>query len=389
VIVLAAFVLCATAAGSGGSGTRIAFLRHGSLFVLDLGTGKQTKMLAHAPLETIAWSGDGRLLSDGGHIVGRPALPTTALAWAPTGETAAYLTSRGAVDLWAPGVGSRTILGAGWGATSLAWGGDGELALGRAAGGIRGVWLWRAGLLTRVARASGPFPRPIVAGVDGRGRVLWWNDLQGSASIAADGLELYANATPIAQTLVFPDYVQVCGSGLAVAAGTDRYTTRAKRILFEGRDISRDASLSWVSPSCSAGGLLVAAAGRNWYEPRIGEDEDRAIWELRPDRAQLTHPPAGWTDENPRILPDGSIMFIRTRETSVKLPGHWTTPTGGRTAAYVPGGWRTTDHGRIELLSEGRLAWIASTSWSTGGYGGSYVNYYGHYGWPWLVAVSP
>ena len=375
VAVVAAVVVCVVSSSgstAAASGARIAFLSQGSLVVVDLATGARRTALAHAPTQAIAWSGDGRLLSDGGRIVGGPALAASRLAWAPTGETAAYQTRSGAIELWSPGAGSRTILPASWGATSFAWGQDGELALGRSTRSHRDVWLWRAGKLRRVATASGSDPRPLVAAVDGRGRVLWWDDPFSSASIAADGLSLYANATRLAQTLVFPDYIARCGSRVAVAAGNDRYTTDGKRILLDGRDVSRDPALSWVSPACDASGVLVAAAGRNLGQPRIGHDEHRAIWELEPRRGQLSHPPAGWTDENPRVLPDGSILFVRTRETSVK----------------VEDGYRTTDRGLIERIAGGHTDQVATTSWSSDGFGGSYIDYYGHYGWPWLLATT-
>jgi hypothetical protein len=385
----AAIALAALALGGNASADpRLAFLRGGDLVVLDLATRGQHVALARAPVAPIAWSGDGRLLSIGGRVVGGSTLSPGPLAWAPTGETAAYQTASGAVELWSPGRGSRAILAASWGATSVAWGANGELVLGRGPRDHHDVWLWNDGRLTRVAVAHDQYPRPIAAGVDGVGRALWWDDPWSSGSIAADGIPLLANGRRLAKTLVFSDYVAVCGTHVALAAGRDRYTTHGKRILFDGRDVSRDASLSWVSPSCNTRGLLVAAAGRNWVERRIGKGERRSIWELAPQRVRLTYPPAGWTDENPRVLADGSILFVRTRETSVKLPGHTAAVPGGRTTTYVEGGWRITDHGRIELISHGRVTWIASTSWSIDGFGGSYTDHYGHYGWPWLVAVT-
>jgi hypothetical protein len=389
VVALALLALVAGWAPVAGAATRVAFFDAGNLVVLDLASGRRHVAMNGAPVEPLAWSGDGKLLSVGGRIVGGPTLHTPTLAWAPTGETAAYQTRTGAVDLWSPGRGSRTILAPGWGVTSLAWGPGGVLAFGRATPSHDDVWTWKAGRLTRVAVSHGPSPRPLVAGVDGGGRVLWWDDLESSGSIAADGLVLSANGTKLATTLVFPDYVSVCGSHLALAAGRDRYTTHGKSILLDGRDVSRDPALSWVSPSCNAGGLLVAAAGRNWYETRIGQGEHRSIWELAPRRVRLTSPPAGWTDENPRALPDGGVLFVRTRETSSRLPGHWTTPSGAHDAVYVEGGWKVTDTGKLGLAhgGGGRVRWLATTSWTNTESGG-YETYYGHYGWPWLVAVA-
>ena len=160
-------------------------------------------------------------------------------------------------------------------------------------------------MLRRVAGPLRGVATPIVSGFAPDRRVLWWPDYQHSASIQADGLPLYANQARIAATLVFPDFVVRCGRHLAFVAGGDRYTTHGKRILFDARDVSDDATRSWVSPSCTANGELVAAAGRNWEESRFGM-EHRAIWRLLPTRSQLTHAPAGWTDESPHLLRDGS-----------------------------------------------------------------------------------
>src|SRR5262249_56424742 len=121
------------------------------------------------------------------------------------------------------------------------------------------VWIWRGGHVTRIAGPLRGVQRPIVRGFDGNGRVLWWSDLEGSASIAADGLPLYANRTKIATTLPYPDYVAVCGTNLVVAAGSDRYAMDGKRLLLNGHNLSNDRSRSWVEPSCS-GDVLVAAA---------------------------------------------------------------------------------------------------------------------------------
>lgn len=386
-LALALIGLAAAAPAASGTGpaapVRVAFLRGGSLVVLSLATGRRRIVLRDAPADALAWSGDGKLLSDGGRIVGGPSLPATALAWAPGGETAAFVTRARGVDLWTPAKGTQTFVPAGWNATTVAWGANGSLVIGRycsrsscGSPSREGVWAWApGGRLREVVSLRRPWQYPIVDGADARGRPLWWDDPQGSGSIAADGITLFDGRTPLAPTLVFPDYVALCGSRLAYAAGHDRYTTFGKRIVLDGRDVSRDTSLSWVSPSCDASGLLVAAAGRNWHEKYIGRGENRSIWELAPVRRRLTAPPPGWTDESPRVLPDGSVMFVRTRETAVKQPQNW----------------RVTDHGRIELIANGRTTWIATTSWSAEEIGADdrYANYYGHYGWPWLVAVTP
>jgi hypothetical protein len=375
IVAVALLALALAGSASGGSQRqRVAFVHAGDLVVVDLATGTRTVVLRQAPLGPVAWSGDGKLLSDGPVIVGGPTLATGRIVWAPEGETAAYQTSDGAVHLWTPSGGSRTIVLRSWGARSLAWGPNGELALGRKATPGEGprahqeVWVWRDGTLRRVV---GPLPgdtTPIVEGFAPDGRVLWWNDLFDSGSIASDGLVLSANTQPLATTLIHPDFVSVCGSHLVYAKGRDRYTTKGKSIVFDGRDISLDGTRSWVSPSCNAAGFVAAAAGRNWWEHRIGQGELRSIWELAPKKQRLTHPPAGWTDEYPRVLDDGSVLFVRTHQTL--------------------GDGAVTEHASLDRYTAGRVTPIASLTTKAGELSPWEPNYYGHYGWPQLLAVS-
>jgi hypothetical protein len=375
-VALAAVALALPAASAGGD-AKIAYVLGKRATIVYLGSPLR-QPIALTKSGPPRWSGDGRLLSIGGWIVGRARLRATELAWAPTGEAAAYSLEDGAVRLWTP-KGSRPVVDATWGATSFAWGAKGNLALGRSVCHVpcgvplhQEVWIWRNGSLRRVAGPLSGAQKPIVAGFAPDGRVLWWPDEQGSGSIAADGLPLYADRSRITKTLVFPDFVARCGRHLAVVAGGDRFTTHGKRILFDGRDVSDDATRSWVSPSCSANGKLVAAAGRNWEEHPIGA-EHRAIWQLLPTRRQLTRPPSGWTDESPHLLADGSVVFVRTRQTARKRDGEWI----------------TTNRGLLERVSQGQLTQLAELTFTTKDTSGEWLNYYGHYNWPDRIAISP
>ena len=360
-------MLATPAAGAGAPAGKLAFLDRGALHVVNLATGSRRVVATHVSGPP-GLSGGGKLVSVGGRIVGGPTLTNERLVWAPTGETAAYQTQAGAVFTWSPATGRRVVVRASWGATSFAWGRNGALALGRSVCHVpcgvplhQEVWIRRDGSLRRVAGPLRGVQMPRIAAVAGDGRALWWSDLQGSASIAADGLPLYADRTHVADTLVYPDYVSVCGGHLAVAQGGDRYAMHGKHIVFDGRDVSRDPSRSWVSPSCSAAGTtLVAAASVNATPPRIGR-EHRAIWQLLPTRKRLTSPPADFTDELPRLLRDGSVVFVRTRSHSTGL--------------------QLYGLGTVELLRGGRLTALGSA--------GRASNYYGHYDWPDAVAVSP
>jgi hypothetical protein len=171
----------AAAAQSVDTRGRIAFLQGQRLVVLDLATGKRTVAMTHAPPGPVRWSGDGRLVSDAGRIAGGPTLATSQLVWAPSGEAAAYQTRRGsgAVVLWSRG-GSRTIVPAGWGATSFAWGPNGALALGRSVCHVpcgvprhQEVWIWRDGKLRPVVGPLRGIQLVLVSGWTPDGRVLW------------------------------------------------------------------------------------------------------------------------------------------------------------------------------------------------------------------------
>jgi hypothetical protein len=377
VAVLLLVLAVATSVQADSNKTRVAFVHGSDLVVSDLATGAQQTVLRGAPKGPVAWSGDGQLLSDGGLIVsgsGPPvSLPTQRIVWAFEGETAAYQTADSALHLWTA-AGSRTIVRRSWGLRSFAWGPDGELALGRKAHPGQGieahqeVWVWKSGTFRRVVGPLRGDTTPLVEGFAPDGGVLWWDDLFDSGSIASDGLTLSDGMRRVARTLIHPDFVSVCGSHLVVAAGRDRYTTRGKSIVLDGRDISADRTRSWVSPSCN-GTMVVAAAGRNWWEPRIGKGELRAIWELVPQRVQLTHPPTGWTDEYPRVLPDGSVLFVRTHQTV--------------------GDGTVTEHAGLELYAHGTVRPIGSLTTTVSDLSRDWEpNFYGHYGWPQLLAVS-
>ena len=327
--------------------------------------------LPASPYRNLAFSGDGRLVSIGGDVVGRVKLPTGTLTWAPTGERAAYVTSEGAVVVWTP-AGKRRIESRGWAARpflpSLAWSREGTLAVGRG----HEIWVWRNGAAHRLV---GPVEGlPVLAGWTGDGRVLWWQ-WPDSGSIAADGVALYAGSERLGTTLMYRDYLAVCGRHLAFAAGGDRSSDHGKSIVFDGRDVSHDGSRSWVSPSCTAAGpTVVAAAGRDLGVCCHIHTEHRAIWELLPARRQLTHPPDGWTDESPRVFANGDVLFVRTRLTSVKK---------GDT-------YHDTERGRVMLLSHGSLRQLAEIGYRDVDELKLYLGpYYDHYDFSQLLAVWP
>ena len=97
------------------------------------------------------------------------------------------------------------------------------------------------------------------------------------------------------------------------------------------------------------------------------------LWQLLPRKGRLTDPPPGFTDEFPQVLPDGSVLFVRTRQTSFKRAEQW----------YA------TEHGTLELLGNGMLLPLGDVTYTTNEITGDFGNYYGHYAWSSRIAIKP
>jgi hypothetical protein len=380
--VLAAAVVLVPSSAATQSGPRALLVRDGNrLAILYVGRAPHFLQPLTPRHGTLQFSGDGRLISIGASINGRTSMPGP-LVWGPTGERAAAVTPRGGVVVWTPATGKRVVARSGWGAQSVAWSRDGALAIGRfvcprtcAYGRDRSIWVWRNG---KLARRLGPFPHGPIGMIPepfawtGNGAILWWW-WPGSSSVAADGVAVYRNGTRLGTMLMYPEYAAVCGAHLALAEGGDRYSTHGKWIDFDGRDVSRDTKLSWVSPTCTADGRLVAAAGPNSY-PRLTTETHRAIWQLLPTRKQLTSPPEGWSDEDPHLFADGSLLFVRSRTRTTQSARSWT----------------DMQSGRVMLLVQGKLHEVAQIGFTQPGDVYTYpVEYYGRYDWSQLLAVTP
>jgi Tol biopolymer transport system component len=200
--------------------------------------------------------------------------------------------------------------------------------------------------------------------------VLFTLALLPASSANLDGLPLHAvsargGAAPrVADaSLSYPEFFARCSGRLAFVAGSDRMTTREKRIVlatpprWRGIEVSRDRGRSWVSPACSRTGRLIAArAGRSWTQSRFGL-ERRSIWLLSADgstRRRLTAPPPGRSDELPRWTSDGrGVLFVRSGPTTLQA--------AARGSLYVV---------RLDRVLGGPLVDLGMTG-----------NYYGRYGW--------
>jgi hypothetical protein len=127
----------------------------------------------------------------------------------------------------------------------------------------------------------------------------------------------------------------------------------------------------WVSPACDAAGRPVAAASRN--DPNAPGGRIASIWQLLPTRRQLTRPPWGWSDESPRLLPDGSLLFVRSRIASRR---------DGST-------WLDTQLGRIMVLGHGKLVEMTEIGYRNLPACNAYLGPHdGHYAWSPILAVS-
>jgi dipeptidyl aminopeptidase/acylaminoacyl peptidase len=362
---------------------RIAYVRSGSLHVLDLATCED-RVLAKPASSPVRFSPDGRWTAFGsGAVVSarggqvRRARTTYAWAWAPRGHVLAAVTPRGGLLL-----GSRRLLPDGWGTSDVAFAPDGSIVVARSRRTRGSIWTLARPSRTPnqvIAFSSGP---PELAAVS-RIWVAYWVRPDGSNSIAADGLPLEAKyfvsgarGSRLADaTLLWPDDVSKCGRGLVFTAGADRYASNDKRLLaatpsttdrgWTIRGVSRDRKRSWVAPSCSPDARWVAAAAGPHRVGRFGR-EARSIWRLATrgsSRRQLTRPPAGKSDESPRWSRNGrSIVFVRSGPTR-----------GDATAA-----------GSIYVVASaggpavGPFARVGPTG-----------NYYGHYAWSDVLDYAP
>jgi dipeptidyl aminopeptidase/acylaminoacyl peptidase len=132
---------------------------------------------------------------------------------------------------------------------------------------------------------------------------------------------------PVVNMLPQPGFFAPCGKQVVIAAGGDRNTTTNKRLVvatfapgydrFRVRNLSRNRTRAWVSPTCSPDRTLVAAAaGPDSHNASLIRPR-RAIWLLSVEgrtRRQLTRPPAGWSDESPSWTANGkAILFQRQR----------------------------------------------------------------------------
>ena len=263
-----------------------------------------------------------------------------AFTWAPDGSRLYGITGGGELVSAAP-TGGRRVVAAGLGTRartfrSLAISPDGRDAAVDIArcGEVTATELLtvdlRTGGVRTALRQTGDYATLAGWSPDGRW-LLYWPQSICSASIAADGLPLYAVAAgggghlvrAVAQTLLYPDFLAWCAGRLIAASTRDRETELDGKLVQSGPPAWRQSTidsarpLSWVSPSCSASGRWMVATAGATRQVRFGA-QHRSVYLLRPDGAlvrRLSQPGAAdLSDEAPRFSRDGGwVLFVRSR----------------------------------------------------------------------------
>jgi hypothetical protein len=183
--------------------------------------------------------------------------------------------------------------------------------------------------------------------------VMYAIDPQGSASLAADGLQLRAvsvatgRTLPVAFGLLSDDHRAWCGGRLVMTAGGDRISTHNKWLITTGppdwhaRVLVKDSHVAFGSLACDGDRVIVQSAPASGVNDNV--HPRWSIWRvgLNGSRTRLTTPPRGVSDESPQVA--GSIVY------------------------FVRGGWLTALH-------VGRLLQLPPTE-----------GYYGHTAWPYTV----
>jgi hypothetical protein len=215
----------------------------------------------------------------------------------------------------------------------------------------------------RVVPAGAPGPLALLAWSSDSRWLLFYVDPVGSASIAADGIEVLAISVHggpparVVRMLAYTDYVTWCGRRLVATAGLSRLATENKRLVVAAPPVWRPRRLvraplrAWGSVACAPNGKTLVAQSQAVSHDAHFFATRWSLWSVGLDgsRTRLTKPPPRSADESPRWSRDGrSLLFVRSRQGT----------------------------GRLYLRHAGRVAGpLANLGYDLG--------YYGHHDWWW------
>jgi N-acetylmuramoyl-L-alanine amidase len=183
-----------------------------------------------------------------------------------------------------------------------------------------------------VAAVVGSAPRMNVRHSRDGQWLLYQTNPGGAGSIGADGMPLWARRVrggkPILvepRVLGWPDFVQPCGDGFVVSAGSDRYVSALKHVdvvrppTWRPLNVSHDARYSWFSAACSPDGKWIAATRTVNREEGRFDLAERSIWLLAVDGSsrRLLARTSGASDEAPHWSSDGRYVIYYQHATHV------------------------------------------------------------------------
>ena len=295
----------------------VAFLRGSALDVLDLHRCSTRVLVRSHAAGPVQFSVDGRYVAfNGGFVPTRGGAVTRTVGvgtWSPKSDVLAVATKRGGLELLRPGADVRRLLPDGWGVLTLAFSPDGRtLAVSRS--GYHSPttpkqdWhqeIWLINVATGKRHVIFKLEPPALApgwlqGFSPDGRwLLFWEDGQNAASLAADGLPLVAlpisRGKPVTVArgeLHYPDYVTWCGNSLVYVidhggrgvtlgdgiAVTSPPTWRSKIVLpAAGKTSWNSVACPTAAAAARGGGGLVVAGGPTNDDSPFGQ-EHRSLW---------------------------------------------------------------------------------------------------------------
>jgi len=236
----------------------------------------------------------------------------------------------------------------------------------RATGSTRAVYRVRESYTSVPAGTPGPLE--LVGWSRDGDWLLFYIDPMGSASLAADGLELRVvrvaggKAHAVTGLLAYADYRAWCGNRLVLTAGGDRIATTNKRLVVTGspswtvRPIVHAPSRAWGSLACAPDGSYVVVQSQRASGEAYFFATHWALWRVGLDgrKRRLTSPPTGYADESPRFSYDGrTILFVRSRKGVGRL---YALRDGKLTGPLLSLGYQLGYYGHQD--------WWATMSWS-------------------------